>query len=961
MKRTKRFLAPILLSLMVAVFVMPAGAEEPSKGTLSFEPQIIQNVKVTLGADGETGEMTSTMTYEESDQPEAPAEMGKLATPLPDVTVCDDGFENGFPTGGDCPWNLLWCGSGFTWDDDDCRVASGSSAVWCANGRRSQGGNGIDPCTSSYPTSTCAVMSYGPYDFSGAVNAYVEFDWWLRCETDWDYMFVGYSTNGIVYSGTVYTGDFGDLWHYNEVVSLAGASGENQVWVGIGFSADSYGEPNEIPNGAFIDNVRIVTSGSGLPLPDLVVSDIQIDDPECPTQVRCEVTNQGAGEAASSVCRITLEGAYVCDRGVGALGSGQSAWTSWCDLPSYSFGERDIQACADYDNQVGETNNGNNCSTETFDCPSPPPDLIVADMEFDEEPCPTQVRALVRNQGDGSAGTTRCRFWLDGVDQGYRTVGGLGSGQQVWTAWLSLDPYDPGSRSVQACADGDEWVDESNENNNCDTEGFNCVSGELSFYFDDELSACAGDEGVEILVNLQNDQPVKAFGVNVVFDPNTFECTGVTVAGTRAAAAAYDITGFAAGSASAGIVYSVECGPSIAAGDGPVLKLTMNVLPGAPIGVATLDLDNVPPAVNSVTFCDNSTSGPALIDGSVDICGDAFVRGDTDADGTITIQDPIYNLEYLYAGGDAPPCSDAADFDDSGAINLGDPLANLTYQYGYGAAPDYPFPDCGTDPTPDGLTCASYPPCEPAAAPTAPLGADLSEAGSQLRFEAIPGSDADSVRVRMILDTDRALVAFEVNADFETSGLDFAGLYQNSASALDADFLSANADEIEGRIRLGCVVDLGLESRLQPGSHDLGTLVFLVSDESAAVGSRIELVGGIVVNADMDSSPISSEGLVVPPFGSSNGSDLALRAANPFRPGSPISFYLAETKTVRVTIFNVHGQRVRELVSGSMDAGLNEISWDGRAEGGDNAATGIYYLRGKFGHQELRTKLVLVR
>ena len=54
----------------------------------------------------------------------------------------------------------------------------------------------------------------------------------------------------------------------------------------------------------------------------------------------------------------------------------------------------------------------------------------------------------------------------------------------------------------------------------------------------------------------------------------------------------------------------------------------------------------------------------------------------------------------------------AADVNDDGLHNITDPIALLHHLFLGGEAPSEPFADCGSDPTPDDLTCDSHEPCE---------------------------------------------------------------------------------------------------------------------------------------------------------------------------------------------------------------------------------------------------------
>ncbi len=79
-----------------------------------------------------------------------------------------------------------------------------------------------------------------------------------------------------------------------------------------------------------------------------------------------------------------------------------------------------------------------------------------------------------------------------------------------------------------------------------------------------------------------------------------------------------------------------------------------------------------------------------------------FVRGDVDGDGGIGPADAISLLQYLFTGGKAPDCPDAADIDDDGVLSLQDAISVLRVGLrGGGLALA-----CEKDRTPDAL-----PPC----------------------------------------------------------------------------------------------------------------------------------------------------------------------------------------------------------------------------------------------------------
>jgi hypothetical protein len=93
---------------------------------------------------------------------------------------------------------------------------------------------------------------------------------------------------------------------------------------------------------------------------------------------------------------------------------------------------------------------------------------------------------------------------------------------------------------------------------------------------------------------------------------------------------------------------------------------------------------------------------------------DDFRRGDVNGDNFINIADPVSILQALFVyGSSVITCTDASDVNDDGIQDLSDPIALLMFLFGSGAPLPAPFPDCGSDSTPDVLTClfSLNPPC----------------------------------------------------------------------------------------------------------------------------------------------------------------------------------------------------------------------------------------------------------
>lgn len=85
-----------------------------------------------------------------------------------------------------------------------------------------------------------------------------------------------------------------------------------------------------------------------------------------------------------------------------------------------------------------------------------------------------------------------------------------------------------------------------------------------------------------------------------------------------------------------------------------------------------------------------------------------FLRGDSNDDGSVDISDAVAVLGYLFQGGNAPYCADAADANDDGQVDIGDPILILRSLFQRSARIRPPYPRAGHDRTPDELDCDIY-------------------------------------------------------------------------------------------------------------------------------------------------------------------------------------------------------------------------------------------------------------
>ena len=83
---------------------------------------------------------------------------------------------------------------------------------------------------------------------------------------------------------------------------------------------------------------------------------------------------------------------------------------------------------------------------------------------------------------------------------------------------------------------------------------------------------------------------------------------------------------------------------------------------------------------------------------------------------------------------------------------------------------------------------------------------------------------------------------------------------------------------------------------------------------------------------------------------------------NPFNPETTIPYALSSDAIVSLTIYNIAGQVVRNLVDGeALAAGQYQAVWDGRSESGASVASGMYFYLLHAGDYVAKRKMVLLR
>ncbi|MBI5266927.1 MAG: T9SS type A sorting domain-containing protein [candidate division Zixibacteria bacterium] len=167
---------------------------------------------------------------------------------------------------------------------------------------------------------------------------------------------------------------------------------------------------------------------------------------------------------------------------------------------------------------------------------------------------------------------------------------------------------------------------------------------------------------------------------------------------------------------------------------------------------------------------------------------------------------------------------------------------------------------------------------------------------------------------------------------------------------------------------------------LSPGSGRIATLHFTVAPDGSDTAITIDTTTYLsLLTTTLTLTSVDANRQIVPIFhqgqvtiqgstGVDDGTEqlptayqLLQNYPNPFNPTTEIAFSLPMPGEVHLDIYNIMGQRVRELAGGFLPAGYHQITFDGRSDNGQPLASGVYFYRLSAGVFSQTRKMALVK
>jgi len=82
---------------------------------------------------------------------------------------------------------------------------------------------------------------------------------------------------------------------------------------------------------------------------------------------------------------------------------------------------------------------------------------------------------------------------------------------------------------------------------------------------------------------------------------------------------------------------------------------------------------------------------------------------------------------------------------------------------------------------------------------------------------------------------------------------------------------------------------------------------------------------------------------------------------NPFNPSTVINYSLKEKRNVKITVFDIMGNEIKQLIYCAQEAGFYSVTWDGTNNYGERVASGVYIYRLEAGDFTESRKMMLIR
>ena len=122
--------------------------------------------------------------------------------------------------------------------------------------------------------------------------------------------------------------------------------------------------------------------------------------------------------------------------------------------------------------------------------------------------------------------------------------------------------------------------------------------------------------------------------------------------------------------------------------------------------------------------------------------------------------------------------------------------------------------------------------------------------------------------------------------------------------------------------------------------------------QSTEYDGTMEFFGPVSVKTEI----ITDDNMVLP-----LATQLNSAYPNPFNPSTTISFDIKEKTNVNIEIFNIKGQRVKQLVNQEVATGRHRIVWNGTDHNNRPVSSGVYFYKMQASEYSKINKIIMMK
>jgi predicted outer membrane repeat protein len=281
----------------------------------------------------------------------------------------------------------------------------------------------------------------------------------------------------------------------------------------------------------------------------------------------------------------------------------------------------------------------------------------------------------------------------------------------------------------------------------------------------------------------------------------------------------------------------------------------------------------------------------------------SYLCGDMDYDGQIDISDLTYLVDFIFTGGPAPMPMEAGNIECGDGIDISDLVYLVDFMFTGGPAPC----DC----------------VEPLA--------------KSNRYNFDLGATHESGMTTLQLDTPVDLAGLQI---------ELAGDFTGEIETMVADGVRCFETRRNGNLVLS-FVDLEGRAALPAGSLDI-----------ARFAGAATVTAATAIDQDGQQLAFALPSGETPVLGEARLNDVY---PNPFNPMTTLSFTMYAERQANLSIFDIRGHKVIELLSKSLAAGDHEATWSGEDQRGNPVPAGVYFAQFQSGDYSESRKLIMVK